>query len=85
MNLVVPSIGTITGNGTVSASQQLDCKMVAKVVASGGAIGGVASILGGGSGGGKFRTDHPIYGERNYRRSRNSCRIVGSHEQPGEK
>ena len=45
VNLVVPSIGTITGNGTVSASQQLDCKMVAKVVASGGAIGGWLPFL----------------------------------------
>jgi AsmA protein len=60
VNLVVPSIGTITGNGTVSASQQLDCKMVAKVVASGGAIGGVASILGGGSGGGKSALTIPF-------------------------
>ena len=50
LNLVVPTIGTITGNGTVSANQQLDCKMVAKLVASGGAIGGVSSILGGGGG-----------------------------------
>jgi AsmA protein len=60
VNLVVPSIGTITGNGTVSASQQLDCKMVAKIVASGGAIGGVASILGGGSGGGKSALTIPF-------------------------
>ena len=51
LNLVVPALGTITGNGTVSANQQLDCKMVAKLEASGGAVGAVASILG--SGGGK--------------------------------
>ena len=51
LNLVVPAIGTITGNGTVSATQQLDCKLVAKVEASGGAVGQVATMLGGGSGG----------------------------------
>ena len=45
INLVVPSIGTVTGNATVSASQQLDCKMVAKVAASGGVVGGAASVL----------------------------------------
>ena len=50
LNLVVPALGTITGNGTVSANQQLDCKMVAKLEASGGAAGAVASILGGGGG-----------------------------------
>lgn len=61
LNLVVPAIGTITGNGTVSANQQLDCKMVAKVVASGGAIGGVSAILGGGnSGGGKSALTVPF-------------------------
>ena len=49
LNLVVPSIGTITGNGTVSANQQLDCKMVAKVSASGGAVGALSSLTGGGS------------------------------------
>ena len=85
VNLVVPSIGTITGNGTVSASQQLDCKMVAKVVASGGAIGGVASILGGGSGGGKSALTIPFHGERNYRESAIRAGCIGRHEQPGEK
>ena len=47
LNLVVPALGTITGNGTVSANQQLDCKMVAKLETSGGAAGSVASFLGG--------------------------------------
>lgn len=47
LNLVVPALGTITGNGTVSANQQLDCKMVAKLETSGGAAGSVASLLGG--------------------------------------
>ena len=49
LNLVVAGIGTITGNGTVSANQQLDCKMVAKLTASGGAVGALSSITGGGS------------------------------------
>jgi hypothetical protein len=47
INLIVPSIGTVTGTANVSATQQLDCKMVAKVTASGGA-GKVALVLGGG-------------------------------------
>lgn len=47
LDLVVPALGTITGNGTVSANQQLDCKLVAKLDTSGGAAGSVASILGG--------------------------------------
>ena len=49
LNLVVAGIRTITGNGTVSANQQLDCKMVAKLTASGGAVGALSSITGGGS------------------------------------
>ena len=49
LNLVVASIGTITGNGTVSANQQLDCKMVAKLSTSGGAMGTLSSLTGGGS------------------------------------
>ena len=36
INLVVPSLGTVTGTANVSAAQKLDCKMVAKVNASGG-------------------------------------------------
>jgi AsmA protein len=52
LNLVVPAIGTITGNGAVTANQQLDCKMVAKVTAAGGAAGSVASIISTSSGGG---------------------------------
>jgi AsmA protein len=52
LNLVVPAIGTITGNGTVNANQQLDCKMVAKITAAGGAAGSVASIISTYTGGG---------------------------------
>jgi AsmA protein len=52
LNLVIPSIGTVTGNGTVSATGQLDFKMVAKL-AGGLAKGmqGVATVAGGAAGG----------------------------------
>ena len=55
VNLVVPSIGTITGTANVSAGGKLDCKMVAKL-AAGNAVGsmtsglssGLSSFMGGG-------------------------------------
>ncbi|MCU1271388.1 MAG: hypothetical protein JWN74_2682 [Acidobacteriaceae bacterium] len=47
VNLVVPSLGTVTGNGTVSPSNALDYKMKANL--SGGAVGGVSSLAGIGS------------------------------------
>lgn len=63
LNLVLPTIGSVTGDGTVSAAGQLDFKMVAKLsggvgqvvggvstVAS-GATGALGSLAGGGSGG----------------------------------
>ena len=67
--IVVPSIGTITGDGNVSASGQLNCRMVAKLSGSGGAIGSVSqfSKLGGSqsSGGIPFKvegtTSNPIF------------------------
>ena len=52
LNLVIPSIGTVTGNGTVSATGQLDFKMVARL--SGGlakGVQGVATVAGGAAGG----------------------------------
>jgi AsmA protein len=52
INLVVPSLGTVTGTANVSAAQKLDCKMVAKVNASGGAAGAAASALSAFTGGG---------------------------------
>ena len=64
LDIVLPSIGTITGNGTVSAAGQLNFKIVAnlaggmgKVVGSvgtvaGGATGGLSSLAGGGHSGG---------------------------------
>lgn len=58
--LIVPAIGTITGNGNVSAAGQLNCKMVAKITTSGGAAGAltsaIASFSGGGSGGGNSKS-----------------------------
>ena len=44
VNLVVPSLGMLTGNGTISPSNALDYKMKASL--SGGAVGGVSSLAG---------------------------------------
>ena len=52
INLVAPSIGTVTGNGTVSPAGQLNCKMVAKL-AAGNAVGSMTSALSSFTGGGK--------------------------------
>ena len=51
INLTVPSIGVLTGSGTVSPTGALDFHMVAKLT---GATGGVTQVagLGGGAGGG---------------------------------
>lgn len=55
--IVAPSIGTITGDANISASGQLNCKMVAKLAGGVGAAMGAASQLsklsplGGGGGG----------------------------------
>ncbi|HYL68622.1 MAG TPA: AsmA family protein [Candidatus Limnocylindria bacterium] len=67
--IVVPSIGTITGDGNVSASGQLNCKMVAKLSGGGGAMGAVGQIskLGGSQSGGGIpfkiegTTSNPIF------------------------
>ncbi len=58
VNLVVPAIGSITGNGTISASQALDFKMLARLNPSNspaGKIIGQLSNLGGPNGGIPFR------------------------------
>ncbi|HUC42154.1 MAG TPA: AsmA family protein [Candidatus Micrarchaeaceae archaeon] len=64
LNLVVPSIGSMTGGGTVSPAGQLDFKMVAQLAGIGGALSGVSSglgILGGGSSsGGKQSSGIPF-------------------------
>jgi len=49
VNLVVPSIGTVTGNGTVSPQNALDYKMAASL--RGGLGGGLTAVAGGGKGG----------------------------------
>ena len=57
LNLVVPAIGSMAGNGTIAPNQALDFQMVAHLSASNspvGKIAGLASAVGGqkGSGGG---------------------------------
>jgi len=50
MNIVVPSIGTVTGNGTVSAAGQLNFKMSAKLAGVMGAMTSMTSVLSMGGG-----------------------------------
>jgi len=55
VNLVIPSIGSMTGSGTVSSNNALNFHMVAKLAASSGVMGQMAKnipILGGASRGG---------------------------------
>jgi len=52
LDLVMPSLGTITGNGTVSAAGQLNFKMVANLAGAAGALTSVAGAAGGGITGG---------------------------------
>jgi AsmA protein len=72
LNLILPSIGTITGNGTVSATGQLNCQMVAKLSASGNPVTSLTSALSSFTGGSKslssgipFKitgsTAHPVF------------------------
>jgi AsmA protein len=62
MKLVVPSIGTVTGNGDASANGDLNCKMVASLAGAGGAL---TSMMGGGKSGVPFMikgtTSHPEF------------------------
>lgn len=62
LNVVVPSIGTVTGSGDASASGDLNCKMVAALAGAGGAI---TTALGGGQKGVPFlvkgTTSHPVF------------------------
>jgi AsmA protein len=50
LNLVMPSLGTVTGNGTVSAAGQLNFKMVANLSGAAGALTGAAAAAGAGGG-----------------------------------
>jgi AsmA protein len=49
INLVIPALGTVTGAGTVSPSNELAFKMVANL--SGGVAGGLTNVAGMGAGG----------------------------------
>lgn len=48
LNLVMPSLGTVTGSGTVSAAGQLNFKLVANLAGAGGALTSMAGAAGGG-------------------------------------
>lgn len=67
LNIVVPSLGTVTGAGTISPSNSLNFRMLAKLNAGGGALGGLKGVAGlGQSGNGlPFRiqgtTSNPVF------------------------
>ncbi len=48
INLVVPSLGTVTGAGTISPNQALDFKMLANLAGAGGAVTKVVGLGAGG-------------------------------------
>lgn len=50
LNLLMPSLGTVTGNGTVSAAGQLNFKLVANLSGAAGALTGAAGAAGAGGG-----------------------------------
>jgi len=52
VNLVVPSIGSLTGSGTISPKQELDYKMMARLANGASPLGGIAKVAAAGSGGG---------------------------------
>jgi AsmA protein len=49
-NLVVPAIGSMTGNGTINSNQALDFKMVAKLGNAASPLGAISSLASFGSG-----------------------------------
>ena len=57
INVVVPTVGTVTGAGTISPSNALNFKMNAKLVGGGGAVGGLSQIT---SLGGKTQGNVPF-------------------------
>jgi AsmA protein len=59
MLLLVPAIGSITGDGFISAASQLDCKMVAKL-SSAGLAGAASTALSSLTGGGKSQNGIPF-------------------------
>jgi len=58
LDLVVPSIGSITGDANVNSAGQLDCKMAAKL--SGGAMGAMSSTFSAITAGGKSQKNNGI-------------------------
>src|SRR5580692_11744177 len=48
LNLVMPSLGTVTGSGTVSAAGQLNFKLLANLAGAGGALTSMAGAAAGG-------------------------------------
>ena len=54
INVVIPSLGTVTGAGTISPNNELDFKMVANLAGIGG---GLTKAVGGGSGGFRWRLE----------------------------
>jgi AsmA protein len=50
IKLVVPSMGELDGSGVINPDQSLDFKMKANLKTSGGLGGGLANLMGGGSG-----------------------------------
>jgi AsmA protein len=46
LSLIVPALGELSGDGTVSPNQSLDFKMVAKLNTSGGVLGGLTLLAG---------------------------------------
>lgn len=49
LNLVVPAIGSMTGNGTISPKQELSYQMVAKLSNSASPLGGIAKLASAGN------------------------------------
>jgi AsmA protein len=50
LNLVMPSLGTVTGSGTISAAGQLNFKLLANLSGAAGALTGMAGAAGAGGG-----------------------------------
>lgn len=69
LNIVIPSLGSLTGNGTVSSNNALNFHMVARLAQSSGVLGQMSKnipMLGGGAGGAipfmiQGTTSHPVF------------------------
>ncbi|MGH9556959.1 MAG: AsmA family protein, partial [Terriglobales bacterium] len=44
LNVVVPSVGTVTGDGTIGSNSSLNFKMLARLSGGGGALGGLSTL-----------------------------------------